>query len=216
MSAIKLAWVFAKAAYDGLVDESSHMPLVTESFKDDLVRIGSTDTSLIFTFRGSDLDLDDWISNIDLGFFREQHMGFYRAFMGFEEIVSHHVKLHLKKQILIRGHSRGGALATHCARFIAGTLRIPVASVITFGCPRLFRSSMRDEYNKLPIYHTNVVNGWDIVAGLPLYSTGFRRVGTTIELPQPFYRRLTMCRIFDHTVEAYDKALAKFDGIKKD
>jgi len=212
MGALLQAAYYAKDAYDLKIEEDEFQKVYQCEEKNDLVRVYITRENLVFSFRGSDLEFKDWASNINTGFFDDQHRGFELAFDKLKPFIIHYIKGNLSKKILIRGHSRGAALGTNCSRFLAEKMGIPIASCITFGCPRIYRSKLRDEYNTLPIYHTNVINGWDLFASMPTYIQGFRRAGINIQLPQPFYHRALYFKIKDHDLDEYIKSLQKNKG----
>ena len=159
--------------------------------------------------------LKAWRRNFD-NFPKEKghiHHGFYDAWMPFKPEINAYLRILQKKKSLVlppiycTGHSRGGCPAILCARHIAKNLKIP-CSCITYGNPRCGDKVFRNEFHMLPIDCIGVKNGYDIVMGLPPKSLGFRHVGRSYWIPQPFYHAL-FCKIHDHKPESYNYALNK-------
>jgi predicted lipase len=171
----------------------------------------------IFVFRGTRKTFESWIKNFDVYPLREDllkkgpwgdgtiHDGFYSGWSAFKDMVNNMAG---SKPIFCTGHSRGGALCTLCARHIAKNLK-KTCSNIAFAAPMQGTNNYRDEFNLLPIDSTLIVNGYDIVPTLPPQKLGFRSVGKTIQLKQPFWHKW-LCRTKDHYPSEYDKALTKF------
>jgi pimeloyl-ACP methyl ester carboxylesterase len=116
----------------------------------------------------------------------EVHEGFLEDFEAVNVQVVAAVKSLLATEsaatIYVTGHSLGGALAILCALEFSRQ-KLPVASVITFGCPRVGNSVWRDLYNAaLGDRSFRVVNQNDIVPRLPGALLGYRHCGQEIFL----------------------------------
>jgi predicted lipase len=181
---------------------------------------------LVLCFAGSN-DIFDWISNftfLPLAEGKTIHDSWYNSFCKFKLDISSIVgdyavkcKENYKKcNILVCGHSRGSVLATLAARHIAKNLSIP-CSCIAFGSPRIGTIKFKDEYEKLPIYHIRIKNGYDIVCDLPfkkwfgltIKELSFYEVFSEVVIKQPFWHLLPHLRVQDHV--EYDKVLEKRD-----
>ena len=159
---------------------------------------------LVFSFAGSD-DIQDWINNFRMDSLKE-HRGFESSFEKFHDIVDKYMKTYFNRDIYVTGHSRGGALATQCAEYIAKNYG--PCSCVTFGSPRIGNRTYRDMYNKLPINHTTVRNGWDIITYLP--PVIYKHVGKVITLKQHWWHRFMYWRVKDHLKGSYTKAINKY------
>jgi hypothetical protein len=118
------------------------------------------------------------------------------------------------KPIYVTGHSRGGALCTLCARHIAKNLGLP-CSCISFGAPAQGTKEYRDQLDLLPINHTRVTHGYDIVPEMPPYVLGFRHGGKHLWLSEPAIHKL-FHKIRDHFYSWYVKGLIRYCKKAKD
>lgn len=159
------------------------------------------------------------------------HDGFYTAWSRFKQRVDVYLKEYLKrtridvsvddinkirkfdfgryidKPIFCTAHSRGAALVTLCSRHLAKNCGIS-NSCISFGSPAQGIKEYRDQYNKLPIDHTRVVNGYDIVPKFPPRALDFRHVGKLFWMKQPWWHWL-FCKIYDHFYSSYERKIDK-------
>lgn len=146
------------------------------------------------------------------------HDGFYTAWMLFKEQFTTVLKaIHKDKEILVVGKSRGGSLATLCARHIAKNIVLPnKVGVITFGAPSVGISAFRDQYEHLGIYTTRCTYGVDVVPTMPPYGLGFRHVGRHLYLPCARWQRIPPMRLIyrfvHHTNKYYGKGVRKFNA----
>ena len=173
---------------------------------------------LIICFRGTRKDIRAYISDIDTypllkdGYWGKGtiHNGFYSGWESFKRGITNYISelyKHTKMPIYCCGHSRGGALATLCARHIAKNMKIP-CSCLPSGSPKVGIKAFRDQFDLLPINCTRVVNGYDIVPELPPYDFGFRHIGKLHWLKQPRWHKYF--RYFsDHHYESYQKEINK-------
>ena len=86
-------------------------------------------------------------------------------------------------EVLITGHSLGGAVATLCAYELAAThLKTPIL-LITFGSPRTVNSEFANVLARLPnLTCYRVANGYDVVPRVPPSYLDFQHVGRTVWL----------------------------------
>lgn len=200
-------WTFADDCYGDKATRIKGYEVYLIKLGNDVLKVYENDLEIIFAFRGSD-DVKDWINNLQQGLFDKVHEGFSKSAIRFRPFLKKILGLDGAKQVYFVGHSRGAALATLGAYYCAKVQKLP-CSCFAYESPRIGRSDFKDEYNRLPIYHTTVRNGWDIVTCLPTYIQGFRHVGKMIELDQPFYHRLMYWRVKDHLRENVEKAILK-------
>jgi len=219
-------WVFTTACY--MVDKRKHIP-PTINFANldnvvDSAYIADYDQEVIFAFQGTKNNRA-WISDFDILPLRGDLMpksgswgrgtiadGFYEGWEDFKDPISNYIKENCKgKKIYCTGHSRGGALATLCARHIAKNLKLP-CSCVSFASPAQGTKVYRDELDLLPLNHTRVTYGYDIVPKMPPKELGFYHGGKEIYLPNPnWIDKFRPSRRFeDHHPKNYQKAILKY------
>ncbi len=145
--------------------------------------VATTSDALLIAFRGTE-SVADWIGNLKL-FATERSTGsVHRGFsIAFDVILSRLTSLlgqldPANRQVLITGHSLGGALATIAAAEFVDTL--PKVNVYTFGQPRLAKEDFQQFLDSR--YQGNFyrfVNADDIVTRVP---PRFRHVGRLFRL----------------------------------
>lgn len=122
----------------------------------------------------------------------EVHAGFLQDFDALNVAVVSQVRTKLEvmgrvigqPKIYITGHSLGGALAILCAIELSRQ-KLPIASVVTFGQPRVGNAAFRDIYNhSLGDRTFHVVNANDPVPLAPPLLFGYRDEGNEIFLPR--------------------------------
>lgn len=194
---------------------------------DDYGFIAESEKKIVFSFRGTKKSLQAWVENFDCFPLREDephpikhdgtiHDGFYQAWSYFKQIVTDYLRpVKYDYKIFCTGHSRGGVLATLCARHIAKNLGRPV-SCVSFAAPMQGISAYRDQYNALPIYHTRVEVEGDIVTSLPPHALGFRPVGIPLIFKRSLIERMFFGRIRGHYYSTYAKGLLKYLGVCAD
>ncbi len=136
--------------------------------------IMSTDSTTIVSFRGTEINPKDIISDINAlqrpSFGGEVHEGFLNAFDDVKAEVLRVVAEELQnnnRTLWVTGHSLGGALATVAtAEFLENKLN--VQGVYTFGQPRVGNKTFARRYDSnLPERHFRFVNNNDIVTRVP-------------------------------------------------
>lgn len=181
---------------------------------------------VVIAFRGTD-GFEAWLRNFDpwplecenqnaRGYI---HDGFWDAFENFKVEIDRYFRGSFRLNgdfsrcpvpVFITGHSRGGALATLCARHLAKNRKLPV-SCVSFGAPAQGTKKYRDEVDLLPVNHSRVVNGYDIVTTLPPSWLGFRHCGKLFHMAVPLWRKLfRVTKILDHAYSSYTKGLLKY------
>ena len=151
------------------------------------------DGSIVVAFRGS-CHAKDFIQDAKFGMSqlmvldgREDafvHEGFLEDYIAVNVAVISQVRTYLamnpQAKVWLTGHSLGGSLAT-LAAFSFSQKNLPVAGVITFGCPRVGNSAFRDIYNAaLGDRSFRIVNQNDIVPRTPGVLMGYRHVGQEV------------------------------------
>lgn len=182
--------------------------------------IAEFEDRIIIAFRGTKGKFESWFTNFEfekdsLPDGKNIHQGFYDGWSAFKDTISNYIKINGdNKKIYITGHSRGGALCSLCARHIAKNLKMPCCN-LAFAPPKQGNKEYRDEFNLLPIDSTNIINGYDIVPNVPFYDLGFRDVGKTLHLSQPWWHKW-FHEIRDHYPENYTKAIFNYSKEKDD
>lgn len=174
---------------------------------------------LYIVFRGSDKSID-WINNVQ---FRQQiypygdgnsevkfHQGFMTAYFAVRDQLLATLSNFTGQQVIITGHSLGGALATIAAldlQYNLGRANDLTFIVNTFGAPRVGNQAQVDSYNRRLPNSSRFIYGWDIVTRVPREWQGFAHVDTAIQLGSRFTWRVLSRRFSDHAIAAYVAAL---------
>lgn len=132
--------------------------------------VAATDAAVLVAFRGTKGALD-WFSNLNLlerrTTFGSVHDGFYRAFQAVRTSLESLIEpLAQTRQVILTGHSLGGALATIAAA--TWNQRFAIRSIYTFGQPRVgFRSFQQFAVANFDNRFFRFVNADDIVPRVP-------------------------------------------------
>lgn len=103
------------------------------------------------------------------------HHGFYSAYhnttirSGILEAIERAKGLYGNIEIMITGHSMGGAMAAFCGLDLVVNYKIHNVQVMTFGQPRIGNTAFSSCYSKLVPNTIRVTNKHDIVPHLPPY-----------------------------------------------
>lgn len=184
---IKTAWAFADNAYidnkvTTFIPDGAYILEVVNT-ENHVMTIHRYCGAIWFSVRGSD-DSEDWLNNNC-----RLSEGFEDASLALHPYIKKHA-LSGNYELIHLGHSLGGAVATRNARYTAELLQKP-CSCITFNSPPPDGKIYRNEYNKLPIDHTNVYIEGDFCHDSPvLYWMGKRHVGKNVKLPNKFVWRV--------------------------
>lgn len=187
--------------------------------------IAELSDKLIVCFRGTD-GVKAWVNNFNIlplqyGY---MHQGFYDLFQEFAPAIDTYFMgafslcskdfSSCPKPVFCTGHSLGGIMAQYCARHLAKHRKLPV-SCVNFGAPVGGTKAWRDELDLLPINHTRVVNGYDLITRLDL-GIG-RHAGKLLWLKRPKWHSLFNWRkLYDHAYSQYTKALISYSRDRGD
>jgi hypothetical protein len=188
MKTIPKAWLYSEVCChqpNGAEEEFRGASFYRLNSKEDSGYIAFFDDEIIIGFSGTK-NILAWASNFDpfpLGN-GMIHDGFYKAWSIFKSDVDRIFRNHFKisgddfssiqHKILCTGHSRGGAIATLCARHLAKNRGLKVSNV-SFGNPAQGNKAYREQFAHLPIFSTRVVNGVDM-EGFELMKKILKRV----------------------------------------
>ena len=147
--------------------------------------------SLFIGFRGSS-NIQNWIDNIQIKQIKPYsdkniavEKGTYNLYSSIHSdiysILDKMVKKYNTNDILITGHSLGGALATISA-FEMMYLNTPynVKYLITFGSPRVGNDYFFEYFNYFNIYSKRITHYFDIVPHLPEMFFGYKHISNEI------------------------------------
>ncbi len=196
-------------------------PVFVESqdngFTDTQVAIlNQLDSDLLYiVFRGSDKSID-WINNFQ---FRQQiypyadgnsevkfHQGFMTAYFAVRQALLDAMDQFEGQQVIVTGHSLGGALATIAAldlQYNLGRKHDLRFEVYTFGAPRVGNRAMVESYNGRIPSSDRFVYGWDIVTRIPRTWQGFDHVDEATQLGSRWTWQVLSRRFNDHSLDAY-------------
>lgn len=151
-------------------------PYISNKKYDTRVNIINNNKTLYICFKGTS-SLEDWKINFDSRLIEykknndkfEVHNGFYTQYNYVKNnIMQYIIKNNTYNNIVICGHSLGGALATICSFDLCDNIYNNNITCITFGSPRVGDKNFVKLYNNNNIStHRIVING-DPVPKLPL------------------------------------------------
>ncbi len=151
----------------------------------------------------------DWVTNLKFLIKRDDcHRGFKNnANRTLAELVVAYEGLDPKQQLVIAGHSLGGATATLIADLLweSGNKNI---SLVTAGSPRPGGRRLRRRLKDLE--HLRFVHGDDIVPGTPPWLAGYVHTHPRIYLPDAVETRFD--GVADHNIGDYYDAAVKYYG----
>ncbi|EAS04944.1 lipase family protein (macronuclear) [Tetrahymena thermophila SB210] len=161
--------------------------------------IGYHNNYIVIAFRGTQLN-KNWLNNFDfikVDYPKCQkctiHRGFFRTFTDLSDQLFKNLQEMLIKypnsQIIITGHSLGGAVATIAAVEIQDYLLQQnkndlISEFYTFGQPRVGNQEFVDYFNSIFPFALRIVNNKDIVVRLPMRIFGYSHIGTEIWFDQ--------------------------------
>lgn len=156
---------------------------------------------LWLAIEGTDCPLD-WRRNLEFVFTADdQHAGFanYGTRL-MAEMLAAGLQFSKADQLILSGHSLGGAVATSIAAALQDHL--PQLDLVTFGSPRPGGRRFRD---RLRVPHLRFVHGDDLVPHLPSAALGFRHTAPPRHLLISVDRLIDGIR--DHAMDGYLQAL---------
>lgn len=145
---------------------------------------------LVFVgFRGS-TNLKNWLTNIHFSMIYPYtssiglEKGFYNLFNSMKDEIYDNISIISKKydtkNILITGHSLGGAISTLLTfDMLYNNLPYEI-SLITFGSPRVGNQNFVEEFNKYNIYSPRITHYYDIVPHLPQEFLNYKHISQEI------------------------------------
>lgn len=157
---------------------------------------------LYIAIEGTDCQLD-WRRNFEfIVTSNDTHAGFENyATLLMAQMWSAGVDLCGADQVIVTGHSLGGAVATIIAAHLQDR-HFPV-HLVTFGSPRPGGAKFRD---RLRVPHHRFVHGMDVVPHMPLAAFGFRHVSPAIALPED--NDSILKGVADHDMGVYRRLVA--------
>jgi predicted lipase len=174
---------------------------------------------LYVIFRGSDKSID-WINNVQ---FRQQiypygdgnsavqfHQGFMMAYFAVRDRLLETMETFTGQQLVVTGHSLGGALATIAAldlQYNLGRANDLTFIVNTYGAPRVGNQAQVESYNRRIPNSYRFIYGWDIVTRVPREWQGFAHVDKAVQLGSLLTWQVLSRRFSDHAITNYVTAL---------
>ncbi|MGK7897009.1 MAG: lipase family protein [Xenococcus sp. (in: cyanobacteria)] len=191
---------------------------------------------LFIVFRGSE-EWIDWSTNIDIRKasllkmkktideeivdpedrdFEDQdgskkHRGFVKAYESVQQEIYDYLRSTSASNVsnvIVTGHSLGGALSTVCAFDIKRHFEKPLNIIVyTFGSPKVGNADFRKSFLKHVPNSYRFVYGMDIVSALPRPWQGYRHVEKEYRLGSRFSLKFISRRFTDHGISKYIGAL---------
>jgi len=191
--------------------------MLLESNKFGLVAWNPATTTALVSIRGTQT-IQDWAHNLDaVAVPYIPTAGDGLVHMGFQLVYEHiaaNVRILLSNcagitQILVTGHSLGGAVAILAALDILNNMGFgPTPIMYTFAGPRVAAPDFAASFNnKIPLLY-RVINCWDLVPQVPL--PPYIHVGQEVMVDggaNPFNP------VFNHSLSTYCAALLKLPGV---
>ncbi len=144
----------------------------------------------VLAFEGSQ-DLKD--AKIDLNYSKlipyknhpsaKVHGGFWTAYKSIQDEIYNLIKNHYVDDLLVVGHSLGGALATIASLDLVEVLGIPYVRMISLGAPRVGNLQYAVLYDSKVEEYYRLTHGHDPVVHLPYRAMGFTHIGHEIFYP---------------------------------
>lgn len=174
------------------------------SREEDFIYDESLDTYAIIAIEGTK-EKTDWITNLKFLFrSNDMHRGFKsNAERTLTDMIACGIDMPDDRQLVITGHSLGGATATCLADILKE--RYPDLIIVTFGSPRPGGSKLKNRLRHN--IHKRYVHGDDIVPKTPPYMVGFRHTTEMIYLEDEDDKLID--RVEDHNIGLYYEALKK-------
>ena len=152
------------------------------------------DEILYISFRSSrailkdsvDLSYNSRIGLMPLPFLPESgikaHRGFIEKYMSVRDIILQELVDSNPKEIILVGHSAGGAMASLAFIDIKHLYPDTPLNAVTFGMPRVFNSEGARWYSTYRDNLIRVVNGRDLIPHMPSVLFGYRHVGRLVRI----------------------------------
>ncbi len=152
--------------------------------------------SIFVSFRGSE-NIQNWISNIQVSQINPYtdhniavEKGFYNLFDSLQtniyNVLNDLTFKYNTTQVILTGHSLGGALATLNAFDILYYKKdYKIHSLITFGSPRIGNEYFAITFESYNIYSNRITHFYDIVPHVPEEFLGYRHISQEIWYNEP-------------------------------
>jgi hypothetical protein len=155
-----------------------------------VVVLDNDEEEILVSFRGTINNVQQWASDLDTVYTKwygsgKVHRGFYDRF---NEIKSPTLTFLKKAQqqlpdgdIVISGHSMGGAVATLFASYLKDFMKITPDYIYTYGSPRVGDGTFAKYIDKqFGDRIVRVMNEWDMVSDLPPMILDYRHTGKLV------------------------------------
>jgi len=164
-------------SYKEPTDINSQAIYISHAITDTQCYIFSNNSSLFVCFRGTsclqDVKADLDISLLDINFGSSTckvHSGFYKQYISIADVLFKHILVNLHfNELIICGHSLGGALATLATLDLIHKLPNCNIQCITFGSPRVGNIDFVNLYNEKIKKSYRIVNHKDPIQYFPLH-----------------------------------------------
>jgi esterase/lipase len=151
--------------------------------------IASNSKQIVISIRGTS-SFQDWLIDLDIMHAKNPfgpgyvHQGFLEAFNSIKDIIDDYYKNNGKdKEIIITGHSLGGAVATLIAAYLRSQKNCQKVMLYTFGSPRVGNKDFAAQFSTgFSFPYFRIVNNNDIVTKIPLPDMDLKT--ETVSAPQ--------------------------------
>lgn len=195
-----------KESYERKIENPNQIQIVYKANSDiAYISFDENLNSLVVAVRGSD-DRKDWLSNFMVRSVKTKFGRCHRGFYGsandlcsnmIDDLVE--IESFNYQNIIVTGHSRGGAIAYVLANLLADK-GINVCECVTFGAPRAFKRSHKPAFDGLNL---RVVNQFDIVPSSVPALFGYHHKGKKIAFDDEF-------KPGNHDIDDYIENIKKF------
>lgn len=170
-------------------------------------------------FRGSESNTD-WITNFNFNQAKiypyagtsasgtEIHEGFVKAYFSVRDEIHRYFKQSSRQEVIVTGHSLGGALATICAVDLQYNFTEQFGvQVYTYGAPRVGNLGFAESFDDRVPQSYRFIHGMDLIPALPRPWQGYRHVQEAYRLGSRWSWNFLTQRFVDHRISGYINAL---------
>ncbi len=137
----------------------------------------------------------------------QMHKGFSISYLSVRDRIHQYLNDNNISEVIVTGHSLGGALATLCGRDIQYNFPEHAVSVYTFGSPKVGNAAFVRSYNQHLPNTLRFMYGRDVVTKVPQWWMGYHHVDKGYKLGPWFTWKILSRRIRDHRIANYIEAL---------